>query len=377
MQSTQHKHRLYLRTPNCALVRLAKTEVLEVFSFSLFQKAEKIPSPRVRAVLQEVLEAKRVRSLEVVFGQEFGFEEDYEILNRKPLRALFAFEIETHTSLLLRDYTWHYLLLGRSQDRIRLRGLGLEKAWLRSLMEICQAVDVYLCSVRKETAKKRLDRDLALAERQENQPACIQPSDTKLIEFLSITERIFFWLQAYRRVIFILLAVLCGLMGGFNYKLVKTLGDLRSTTADAQIFNETLYAFEKDREYYTSRIQDLESIIDYQLQIARYQAYWPRILSALQDSLYTVGHAWLERLEVKPVASSPALEVDIQGNFFEKAESQQRLSYESNSPSELKLEKLITLLSKDHRIEAVRKSSCYPKPDGTIGFDLRLIVPQP
>ncbi len=367
MPSTQHKHRLYLGSPSCALVCLAKTAVLEVFSFSLFLEGENTLCPTAKGVLKKILEEKKVSSLEVVFGKEFGFEEDYEILNKQPVRGLLAFELETHTSLLLKDYTWHYVSLGKCQDRIRLGVIGIEKAWIVALTEICQDIDVYLYSIKKWTTKKKLGKDCIGAD--------IPPDNTQTIEFLKIRQRIYFWLQAYRREIFILLAVLCVMIGWVNYKLEKTLNHLSSTTADAQMVNERLYAFEKDRRYYTSRIQDLESIIDYQLQIAQCQAYWPRIFNTLQDSLYAVGHAWLEGLDVRPVTSSSKLEMDIQGLFLKKAEGQQSLNYERNHFAELKLEKLITLLSQEQGIAVIRKRSLSPKPNDTIGFELSLILP--
>ncbi len=377
MPSTQHKHRLYLRSPSCTLVCLAKTAALEVLSFNLFLEGEKVLCLRAKGVLKKILEEKRVRHLEVVFGKEFGFEEDCEILNKKPLRSLLAFDLEAHTKLRLKDYTWHYVSLGKYQDRIRLGVIGIEKFWIAALAEICQDIDVYLYSIKKQTAKKKLGKDCIGAILKEDQPLCIHPDNTQTIEFLSFRQRIYFWLQAYRREIFILLGVFCMLMGWFNYKLVKTLDRLRSITADAQIVNETLYAFEKDRRYYTSRIQDLESIIDYQLQIAHCQAYWPRIFNTLQDSLYGVGHAWLEGLDVRPISSSSTLEMDIQGIFLTKAESQQSLNYERNHFADLKLEKLITLLSKEQGMIVFRKCSLYPKSNDEIGFELRLILSFP
>lgn len=361
MQSTQHRHRLYLRAQSCALVGLVPALVPEVFNFNLFSENEKTLDVTTKAVLKKVLQEKKVRVLELVIGTDFGFEESCEILNKKPLRRLLSFELETTFGLDLQKYTWHYFSLAKNQDSVTLRGIGIEKAWLRSLIAICKEAGIRLCTLRRGELERK--------------PLCTQNINTKFIEFLSIWSRIHFWFQAYWKQIFICVTAFCIVMCSFNYKLGKAVCHLKSTTTSLKTCTQNIQALERDRQHYDTKIKDLESSIGYNLQIATYQAYWPEVLSLLQESLHAVGPAWLESLEAHSLENSPKLELTIKGTICSHLKGQKGLDFEGNK-LETQYKKLIAKLC-HNPIEAISKSRYYPMPEGRLGFELGLILALP
>lgn len=361
MQSTQHRHRLYLRAQSCALVSLDPAAVPEVFNFNLFSENEKTLDTTAKAILKKVLQEKKVRVLELVLGTDFGFEESCEVLNKKPLRRLLAFELETTFGLDLKNYSWHYFSLSKNQGSVTLRGIGIEKAWIHSLVAICKEAGIRLCTLRRGELESKL--------------LCTQNINTNFIEFLSVWSRIHFWFQAYWKQIFICVTAFCIVMGSFNYKLGKAVCHLKSTTNSVRACTQNIQALERDRQYYDTKIKDLESRIGYNLQIATYQAYWPEVLSLLQESLHTVGPAWLESLEAHSLENSPKLELTIKGAICSNFKGQKGLDFEGNK-LETQYEKLIAKLC--HKpIEAVSKSRYSPMLDGRLGFELGLILPLP
>lgn len=438
MQSTQHRHRLYLRVPTCTLARLDTARAVDSFSFNLFQEGEELLGARHIAVLKKIIQENSVRYLEIVCGLEFGFKQDCEILDTKPLRAMLAFELETHLGLVLKDYSWRYFPLGKAQDRITLCAVGIKKCWLLALIALCESLGIYLKSIilalegkglslgveeqdvsledkglslgvgmaledkgmslglETETIMRGLDEESitrSLEEPKEwiyppkksgiagmNGPYRTPHIHTDTFEFLSFLQRLHFLFQAYKNKIVLVLVVCMGVLASLNYKIGQVRSRLQVSTASIHQASVPLQALEKDRQYYDSKVKALAGQIDAQVQLAHCQDYWPKIFSILQKGLYLTGHTCLDSLEAHPIANSSKVCLAIKGTIFTQARAQQGLEHYKESSKQAQFEKLVAALceqTEEPFIQTINLAACQLKPDGNLAFELGLVVPRP